>query len=66
MLKSVLCFLFETEEAETYRKLRKLFQTPAEVMEVFKALIFTKDTVQPIIDGSTNKTVCSHSTFLIN
>ncbi|BBG92653.1 hypothetical protein Prudu_000452 [Prunus dulcis] len=46
-----------TKEAETYRKLRKLFQTPAEVMEVFKALIFTKDTVQPIIDGSTNKTV---------
>lgn len=30
-------------------------------MEVFKALIFTKDTVQPIIDGSTNKTVCSIS-----
>ncbi|CAN6677293.1 unnamed protein product [Malus baccata var. baccata] len=47
----------QIEEAETYRKLRKLFQTPAEVMEVFKALIFTKDTVQPIIDGSTNKTV---------
>ncbi|KAL6189536.1 hypothetical protein ACLB2K_040924 [Fragaria x ananassa] len=47
----------QIEEAETYRKLRKLFQTPTEVMEVFKALIFTKDTVQPIIDGSTNKTV---------
>ncbi|XP_070671922.1 protein SIEVE ELEMENT OCCLUSION B-like isoform X2 [Malus domestica] len=47
----------QIEEAETYRKLRKLFQTPAEVMEVFKALIFTKDTVQPIVDGSTNKTV---------
>ncbi|GMN74180.1 hypothetical protein TIFTF001_052329 [Ficus carica] len=46
-----------TEEAESYRRLRKIFQTPTEIMEVFKALIFTKDNVQPLIDGSTNKTV---------
>ncbi|KAF3456883.1 hypothetical protein FNV43_RR01537 [Rhamnella rubrinervis] len=47
----------QIEEAETYKRLKKLFHTPTEVMEVFKALIFSKDNVQPIIDGSTNKTV---------
>ncbi|KAH7522201.1 hypothetical protein FEM48_Zijuj07G0113200 [Ziziphus jujuba var. spinosa] len=47
----------QLEEAETYRKLRKMVQTPTEVMEVFKALTFTKDKPQPLIDGSTNKTV---------
>ena len=46
------------EEAETYRRIRKTLQTPTEIMEVFKALIFTKDNVQPLIDGSTNKMVC--------
>ncbi|KAL5542119.1 hypothetical protein UlMin_009829 [Ulmus minor] len=44
-------------EAEAYRGIRKLFQTPTEVMEIFKALLFTKDNVQPLIDGSTNRTV---------
>ncbi|KAL5542130.1 hypothetical protein UlMin_009840 [Ulmus minor] len=47
----------QIEEAENYRKLRKIFQTPTEIMEIFKALIFTKDKVHPIIDGSTNQTV---------
>lgn len=53
----------DAEEAETYKRIKKLFHTPTEIMEVFKALIFTKDKVQPIIDGSTNKTVRSVSTF---
>ena len=37
-----------TEEIiEAYRKLSKLLQTPTEIMEVFKALIFSKDNEQP-------------------
>ncbi|KAG6732719.1 protein SIEVE ELEMENT OCCLUSION B-like [Carya illinoinensis] len=42
---------------EAYRKLKKIFQTPTEVMEVFKALIFPKDVDPSLIDGSTNKLV---------
>ncbi|KAF5466032.1 hypothetical protein F2P56_015990 [Juglans regia] len=42
---------------EAYRKLKKIFQTPSEVMEVFKALIFHKDAEPSLIDGSTNKLV---------
>ncbi|TQE00770.1 hypothetical protein C1H46_013565 [Malus baccata] len=42
-------------EAETYWRLRKIFRTPTEIMEVFKALIFTKDNVQPLVDGSTKQ-----------
>ncbi|MED6193732.1 hypothetical protein PIB30_022194 [Stylosanthes scabra] len=51
-----LCRL-QIEEAEYYRKLRKLFQTPTEIMEVFKALIFAKDAPQPLFDCSTETTV---------
>ncbi|CAL8073407.1 unnamed protein product [Prunus armeniaca] len=47
----------QIEEAEAYRRIRKTFQTPTEIMEVFKALIFTKDNVQPLIDGSTKQMV---------
>ncbi|GMN25088.1 hypothetical protein TIFTF001_040665 [Ficus carica] len=45
-------------EAEAFRKIRKLFSySSTEVLEIIKALIFTKDTVQTLIDGSTNRTV---------
>ncbi|PON78093.1 Sieve element occlusion [Trema orientale] len=44
-------------EAEAYRRIKKLWRTPTEIMEIFKALIFTKDNVRPLIDGSTNRTV---------
>ncbi|XP_050239507.1 protein SIEVE ELEMENT OCCLUSION B-like isoform X1 [Quercus robur] len=47
----------QIEIIEAYRKLSKLLQTPTEIMEVFKALIFGKDNVQPLIDGSTNRVV---------
>ncbi|KAL5542127.1 hypothetical protein UlMin_009837 [Ulmus minor] len=47
----------QLEEAESYRRIKKLVRTPTEVMEIFKALIFTKDNVPQLIDGSTNKTV---------
>lgn len=47
------------EETEAYWKLVKLFRTPTEIMEVIKGLIYTKDNVQPLIDGSTKKQVCS-------
>ncbi|TKY58192.1 sieve element occlusion s [Spatholobus suberectus] len=48
----------QIDEAEYYRKLRKLFQTPIEIMEVFKVLIFNKDAPQPLFDGATETTVC--------
>ena len=59
--------LFNAEIIEAYRKLSKLLQTPTEIMEVFKALIFGKDNVQPLIDGSTNRVVSSYdiSLFLV-
>ncbi|XP_048334289.2 protein SIEVE ELEMENT OCCLUSION B isoform X1 [Ziziphus jujuba] len=47
----------QVEERETYLRLKKFFQTPTEVMEIFKALTFTKDKPQLLIDGSTNTTV---------
>ncbi|XP_048334288.2 protein SIEVE ELEMENT OCCLUSION B-like [Ziziphus jujuba] len=47
----------QVEERETYLRLKKFFQTPTEVMEIFKALTFTRAKPQPLIDGSTNKQV---------
>ncbi|KHN13158.1 protein SIEVE ELEMENT OCCLUSION B-like [Glycine soja] len=47
----------QIDEAEYYRKLRKLFQTPTEIMEVFKVLIFNKDAPQPLFDGATKTKV---------
>nr|XP_023881779.1 protein SIEVE ELEMENT OCCLUSION B-like [Quercus suber]POE73892.1 protein sieve element occlusion b [Quercus suber] len=47
----------QIEETEAYWKLVKVFRTPTEIMEVFKGLIYTKDSVQPLIDGSTKKPV---------
>ncbi|XP_030973475.1 protein SIEVE ELEMENT OCCLUSION B-like [Quercus lobata] len=47
----------QIEESEAYWKLVKVFRTPTEIMEVFKGLIYTKDSVQPLIDGSTKKPV---------
>jgi len=47
-----------SDEAQYYRKLRKFFQTPTEIMEVFKVLIFNKDAPQPLFDGATKTKVC--------
>ncbi|GMY27253.1 protein SIEVE ELEMENT OCCLUSION B-like [Fagus crenata] len=47
----------QIEVTEAYWKLVKLLRTPTEIMEVFKGLIYTKDNVQPLIDGSTKKPV---------
>ncbi|KAI4317947.1 hypothetical protein L6164_025768 [Bauhinia variegata] len=44
-------------EVEYYRKLRKVFQTPTEIMEVFKLLISSVDVPQAIYDGATKTTV---------
>lgn len=51
--------LFELpDEAEYIKLLKKLFQTPTEVMEVFKVLIFRKDAPkESIYDGSTKTLV---------
>ncbi|KAL1294727.1 hypothetical protein HN51_055537 [Arachis hypogaea] len=51
-----LCNL-QIEEAEYIRKLRKLFQTPVEIMEVFRFLIFPKDAPQQLFDCATKTTV---------
>ncbi|XP_027366758.1 protein SIEVE ELEMENT OCCLUSION B-like [Abrus precatorius] len=48
----------QIEEAEYDKKIKKLFQTPTEIMEVFKVLIFGKETPQaPIYDGATKSLV---------
>ncbi|KAI4345744.1 hypothetical protein L6164_012843 [Bauhinia variegata] len=44
-------------EAEYYRELRKIFQTPTEIMEVLKYLIFPKDAPQQLYDGATQTMV---------
>ncbi|KAE8007861.1 hypothetical protein FH972_004423 [Carpinus fangiana] len=48
---------FRIEEMKERRKLKELLQTPEEIMEALKGLIFAKNDVQPLIDGSTNKMV---------
>nr|KYP60820.1 hypothetical protein KK1_023234 [Cajanus cajan] len=47
----------QIEEVEYYRKLRKILQTPTEIMEVFKFLIFFKGAPQLLFDGATKTTV---------
>ncbi|KAL4643403.1 hypothetical protein ACB092_02G089500 [Castanea dentata] len=47
----------QIEDLEAHRKIKKLLQTPNEIMEVFKALIYAKNNLQLLIDGSTQKTV---------
>jgi hypothetical protein len=49
--------LFTVVKRKKERKLKELLQTPHEITEVLKALIFAKDDMQPLIDGSTNKMV---------
>ena len=53
-MKKILVY---TEEMESHRKIKKLLQTPNEIMEIFKALIYAKDNLQTLIDGSTQKRV---------
>ncbi|XP_059436095.1 protein SIEVE ELEMENT OCCLUSION B-like [Corylus avellana] len=47
----------ETEEKKEETKLKKLLQKPDEIKELLKGLIFARDDVQPLIDGSTNEMV---------
>ena len=54
-------FWLTAEVTEAYWKLVKVFRTPTEIMEIFKLLIYTKDNVQPLIDGSTKKPVYAPS-----
>ncbi|RHN80316.1 putative sieve element occlusion [Medicago truncatula] len=56
--KHVSQITIQIDEAEYNKLLKKLFQTPTEIMEVFKVLIFWKDTPQtPIYCGSTKTLV---------
>jgi hypothetical protein len=52
-------------ERKKERKLKELLQTPDEITEVLKVLIFVKDDMQPLIDGSTNKMVTSTNALRI-
>lgn len=56
--------LVYTEDLEAHRKIKKLLQTPNEIMEVLKAVIYAKNNLQLLIDGSTQKTVRSFYTSL--
>ncbi|XP_020222268.1 protein SIEVE ELEMENT OCCLUSION B [Cajanus cajan] len=47
----------QIEDVEYQRKLSKIFQTPTEIVEVFKFLIFNKEAPQPLYDGATKTTV---------
>ncbi|XP_020222813.1 protein SIEVE ELEMENT OCCLUSION B isoform X2 [Cajanus cajan] len=47
----------QIEEAEYHHRLRKFFQTPTEIMEVFKFLVFSKDAPQLLYDGATKTPV---------
>jgi hypothetical protein len=53
-------------ERKKERKLKELLQTPDEITEVLKALIFAMDDMQPLIDGSTNKMVSSTNACVKN
>ncbi|XP_027367350.1 protein SIEVE ELEMENT OCCLUSION B-like [Abrus precatorius] len=55
--KRIMLCRQQIEEAEYYKRLRKFFQTPTEIMEVFKFLIFSKDAPQLLFDGATKTTV---------
>ncbi|XP_014511867.1 protein SIEVE ELEMENT OCCLUSION B [Vigna radiata var. radiata] len=47
----------QIDEAEYYRKLKRLFQSPTEIIEVLKVLIFNKAAPQPLFHGATKTTV---------
>ena len=53
----VIWVLLITEEAEYYWRLRKIMQTPTEIMQVFRMLIFSAEAPQPLFDGATKKPV---------
>lgn len=60
----MLVFFF-SEEAEYHQRLRKFFQTPTEIMEVFKFLVYSKDAPQLLFHGATKTTVCDSSNKFI-
>ncbi|KAK7356609.1 hypothetical protein VNO80_15884 [Phaseolus coccineus] len=55
--KQIMLCRQQIEEAEYHHRLRKFFQTPTEIMEVFKFLVFSKDAPQLLFDGATKTTI---------
>jgi len=51
--------LFTAEEKEAYGILKTTIGSATDIMTVLKALIFAKDNVQQLFDGSTKKLVSS-------
>ena len=49
---------------ETYQMLQNLFKSiHIDNMKILKALIYAKDDMQPLVDGSTKRRVCSPNTL---
>ncbi|KAI4345729.1 hypothetical protein L6164_012827 [Bauhinia variegata] len=58
MKKLVSLLLKQIEEAEYFKRLREMFQSPTEIVEVFKMLFFWKEApLTPIYDGATKTLV---------
>ncbi|KAG4997794.1 hypothetical protein AAZX31_10G175500 [Glycine max] len=55
--KQIMLCRQQIEEAEYHQRLRKFFQTPTEIMEVFKFLVYSKDAPQLLFHGATKTTV---------
>ncbi|KAL2325100.1 hypothetical protein Fmac_024158 [Flemingia macrophylla] len=55
--KQIMLCRQQIEDAEYHHRLRKFFQTPTEIMEVFKFLVFSKDAPQLLYDGATKTPV---------
>ena len=62
--------LFDADEkrnVDTFQMLKNLFEMiHIDNMKVLKALIYAKDDIQPLIDGSSKKRVCSPTISCIN
>lgn len=59
------CFTADEKmHMETYQNLLNLLEmTHIDNMKILKALIYPKDDIQPLIDGSTRTRVCSNILF---
>ena len=56
--------LFDAED-DVYQMLMKILNSdPSDNMKILKALINAEDDQLPLLDGSTNRRVCSPSTLL--
>ena len=62
-MKKILVY---TEEMESHQKIKKLLQTPNEIMEIFKALIYAKDNLQTLCNTRSQKKKKKKKSFCLN